>query len=456
MILLSFAGTLTVYAADGVRIAVIDTGISSRAINKENLDTGKNYIFPGLYTEDTIGHGTSVAALIVGCQSAGVEGVCSEAILVPLVFAAEHNGSAVNGSISLIAKMIVDAVDVYGCQIINISAGALLDNNTLRDAVAYAEKKGVLIVASAGNEGNAYPFYPAAYSTVLAVGALNEAGTGPAYFSSYFQGVDLMAPGENVISADIDGRPVLVSGTSFSSPVVSGMAARLLLEDPTLTPYQIRQLLCSTATDIAAPGYDARTGWGIANLEAALQKLAEMKESPFPFLDVAEDAYYREAVVWALNRGITFGTKSDAFSPELSLTRAEVITFLWRASGCPEPRRIRNPFVDVSESDYFYKPVLWALEKGITEGTSATTFGPKQVCTEKEIITMLWRANGKPAAAGRSELAISIGDSYYTQAVAWADTYGFFAAARKEFTAHDPLVRANLVVYLHHNALVEQ
>ena len=96
------------------------------------------------------------------------------------------------------------------------------------------------------------------------------------------------------------------------------------------------------------------------------------------------------------------------------------MTFLWRAMGCPEPASTENPFTDVTESDYFYKAVLWAVEKGVTNGTTDTTFGPNGTCTSAHVVTFLWRANGKPAAN-------TDGTNYYDEAVAWANSQKLLA-----------------------------
>lgn len=117
-----------------------------------------------------------------------------------------------------------------------------------------------------------------------------------------------------------------------------------------------------------------------------------------PSLTFRQMPYYHDAVLWALDKNVTTGTSKTTFSPSATCTRGQVVTFLWRAMGCPEPASTENPFTDVTESDYFYKAVLWAVEKGVTNGTTDTTFGPNGTCTSAHVVTFLWRANGKPAA----------------------------------------------------------
>ena len=138
------------------------------------------------------------------------------------------------------------------------------------------------------------------------------------------------------------------------------------------------------------------------------------------FYDVPADQYYAEPVVWALENGITNGTGDFQFSPEAPCTRGQVVTFLWRASGSPEPKSANNPFVDVKAGDYFYTAVLWAVEQGVTNGTSSTTFSPESPCTRAHVVTFLWRSHNKPAADTANPFKDVPAGEYYTDAVLWA------------------------------------
>ena len=143
------------------------------------------------------------------------------------------------------------------------------------------------------------------------------------------------------------------------------------------------------------------------------------------FTDVPADAYYAAAVAWAAENGITSGTgNGTTFSPNEPCTRGQIVTFLWRAYGEQEPTITENPFTDVKPSDYYYKAVLWAVEKGITQGTSATTFNPSGTCTRDQAVTFQWRAAGRPAASGGNSFTDVDGTAYYADAVAWAVANG--------------------------------
>ena len=113
------------------------------------------------------------------------------------------------------------------------------------------------------------------------------------------------------------------------------------------------------------------------------------------FTDVKSTAYYYAAVEWAVEKGVTAGITPTTFGPDNNCTRGQVVSFLWRAAGSPAPKSSNNPFKDVASTAYYYKAVLWAVENGITYGTSETTFGPGKSCTRAEIVTFLWRAAQK-------------------------------------------------------------
>ena len=139
------------------------------------------------------------------------------------------------------------------------------------------------------------------------------------------------------------------------------------------------------------------------------------------FEDVPVGAYYTEAVRWAKTAEpvVTKGVDASHFAPCDRVTRGQAVTFLWRAMGEPEPSGGENPFTDVKESDYFYKSVLWAVEQGITNGTSATEFSPAQTCSNAHILTFVWRCLGKPEATEDSP-----GKDWYSDAYAWAERRG--------------------------------
>lgn len=167
------------------------------------------------------------------------------------------------------------------------------------------------------------------------------------------------------------------------------------------------------------------------------------------FNDVPEDSFYFRPVLWALDYGITSGTDATHFSPGQSCNRAQVVTFLWAAAGRPEPRNTVNPFVDVPKGSYYEKPVLWAVEKGITSGTDATHFSPGASCTRAQVVTFLWAAAGKPAASGANPFTDVPNSTWYAQPVRWALEKGITSGiSATMFGSGNICNRAQVVTFL--------
>ena len=181
-------------------------------------------------------------------------------------------------------------------------------------------------------------------------------------------------------------------------------------------------------------------------VEVAAEFVKEVEISPFA--DVATDAYYYDAVKWAVNKGITNGVSETLFGPDQACTRAQIVTFLWRAAGSPEPKS-ESSFADVAADAYYAKAVAWAVENGITKGTSETTFHPDETCTRAQGVTFLYRALGKLAAAqaGFTDVAA---DSYYADAVNWAAENGVTNGISETLFGPDgSCTRAQIVTFLY-------
>ena len=139
------------------------------------------------------------------------------------------------------------------------------------------------------------------------------------------------------------------------------------------------------------------------------------------FTDVPENEYYSDAVAWAVSKSITNGMGNNLFAPNDTCKRGQIVTFLWRAAGKPTAKDTTNPFTDVKADDYFYDAVLWAVEKGITKGTSDTTFSPNDGCTRGQVVTFLWRYAGETKAENvKNPFTDVAAGEYYSDAVLWA------------------------------------
>ena len=171
-----------------------------------------------------------------------------------------------------------------------------------------------------------------------------------------------------------------------------------------------------------------------------------------PFIDVPAGSYYEDAVIWAVDKGITTGTSATTFNPNGICTRAQAVTFLWRAAGSPAAKSAGMPFTDVKAGSYYYDAVLWAVEQGITKGTSDTTFSPDATCSRAQIVTFLWRANGSPAVSGNSAFTDVAADAYYAAAVTWAeknDITGGIGGGL--FGSNNNCTRAQIVTFIYRN-----
>ena len=175
-------------------------------------------------------------------------------------------------------------------------------------------------------------------------------------------------------------------------------------------------------------------------------------DAEHPFTDVPEGKYYYDAVYWAYNHDprITAGSSGTTFSPNDPCTREQVVTFLWRANGEPEPTATESSFTDVPEGKYYTKAVLWAVEKEITAGATSTTFNPKGACTREQVVTFLWRAMGKPTPATTENPFTDVPEGkYYYEAVLWAYENGITSGATSTtFNPKGACTRAQIVTFL--------
>ena len=173
-------------------------------------------------------------------------------------------------------------------------------------------------------------------------------------------------------------------------------------------------------------------------------------EQTNPFVDVTEDTWYYNSVLWASRTGITTGTDDTHFTPEAVCTRGQVVTFLWRALTEQTKSNGANPFTDVTKTDFFYDAVLWAEKNDITEGTSPTTFSPALPCTRVQVVTFLWRASGCPASGGRASFTDVPTGTWYSDAVTWAKNSGITdGTGNGLFTPDAQCTRAQIVTFLY-------
>ena len=178
---------------------------------------------------------------------------------------------------------------------------------------------------------------------------------------------------------------------------------------------------------------------------------AQWKELSNPFVDVPDNAYYTHPVLWAVEQGITYGTSDTTFSPNAQCTRAQMVAFLWRYAGSPQPTATHTDFQDISPKDYYYRAVLWAVEQGITYGTSDTTFDPQGTCTRAQTVSFLYRMAGRPTPTSGGTPYQDVPQSqYYYNAVLWAAQQGItYGTSDTTFSPNAQCTRAQIVSFLY-------
>ena len=202
---------------------------------------------------------------------------------------------------------------------------------------------------------------------------------------------------------------------------------------------------------IAAGAEAINAAQSVEDVEAALAEALTAIDAigELPFVDVPADSFYYEAVKWALDNEITTGASATHFNPNGTLSRAETVTFLWRAAGKPAAS-VANPFVDVSESAFYYEAVLWAYENGITTGLDDTHFGPYASASRAQVVTFLHRAMGKPASAAENPFSDVKDGAWYHEAVLWAVESGVTkGVSRTLFGVNEQCNRAQMVTFLY-------
>ena len=257
-----------------------------------------------------------------------------------------------------------------------------------------------------------------------------------------FEADEIMVPIQYDVSVLNDGN-----GKAFASPAKAAADTAITLTATPNAGYHFnawRVILGGvtiTGNKFTMPAEDVE-------VQAVFEKDAPI--SKHPFLDVPAGAYYEDAVVWAVGKGITSGTNATTFDPNGTCTRAQAVTFLWRAAGSPTPKTKLMPFPDVPVGSYYWNAVLWAIEQGITEGTSYLTFSPNDSCTRAQIVTFLWRAKGNPAVSGNAPFTDVAPDAYYAAAVTWAEKNGITGGIGNGlFGSNNTCTRAQIVTFLY-------
>jgi hypothetical protein len=363
--------TRTTGDADVV-VAVVDTGVDPANPDLAGrLVSGYDFVNDDADPSDDNGHGTAVATIAAAASNSfGIAGVCWQCRVMPV----KVLDSSGNGFLSDAAYGVAWAVE-HGADIVNVSLGASGSVSALDSALAMAEEAGVLVVASAGNEGNTVEQWPAADPRVMAVAAL-DADDQRASYSSYGSWVDVAAPGCNPAER-VDQAVIIFCGTSSAAPMVSGAAA-LLSSVGQPSDDQIRDALTTTAVA-------AGSGVGAGRIDA----LAAFDALPH-FTDIASSVHLAsiEAIVGA---GITTGCTTYRYCPSRNVTRGQIATFLDRALDLPAAT---VTFADVPADHPHAEGIAAVAAAGITTGCDEQRFCPAANLTRGQMASLLRRAFG--------------------------------------------------------------
>ena len=210
-------------------------------------------------------------------------------------------------------------------------------------------------------------------------------------------------------------------------------------------------------TDLTLYYTQGQQGWTSPKWQGSPTKVWDGSPCYAPFPDVVPGSYCADPILWAVEQRITTGATHSSFAPDRACTRAEIVTFLWRAAGCPVPSAGENPFTDVDSGAYYYEAMLWAVEQGITKGTAKDRFSPFKECTRAQVATFLWRAMGCPEAeTGEAPFRDLPEDAYYYESVLWAVEQGITKGTGKNsFSPDRSCTRGQIVTFLY-RAYVDQ
>lgn len=411
------------YNGKGVKIAVVDSGVnlSHEDFAGTSFAKGYNVITGSSDVTDESGHGTFVSGVLAAARNngLGVAGFCTEVTIVPIKCFKESNET----SASYIISAIYEAVDVYDCDVINLSLGTDADMASMKTAVEYANGKGVIVVAAVGNKGTSELSYPAAYDCVIGVGSIDQNGLVPS-FSEKNKSVFVVAPGVSIVSLDNENNSGYDrgSGTSYSTPFVSVAAAILKQFAPNATVANFKTILKDSAVDAGVSGYDTCYGYGklnISNFVTAMQN-SSVGEIGTIFPDV--DGHWAEKYIeYCVNNRLFTGVTKSSFEPDTIMNRAMFVTVLSRMSG-ETISGYQNDFFDVPSSEWYAQACSWGAATGIVSGTGNGMFDPLGAVTREQMAVLLYRyAVYYGLTDGSSDASLLSAYSDAGDISAWAD-----------------------------------
>jgi len=450
----------------GVRLGIIDSGITSHHVDIDRrwIAEGFNFVTNDTNVNDTIGHGTQIAGLIIATRNngLGMAGLLDQVSLVPLrVFEGD------SAYLAPIILAIRSAVDDFNVDVINMSFGLASEtpNQALRDAINHADSQGVILVAAAGNYGHiegrgTLTVYPASFPNVVNVAALNEYGNA-AYFSQRNNTLTITAPGVNLVTISHQHPSGYyfdpgVRGTSFSAPYVAALAAAARVVNPYMTTSEFMEVLRQSAVH-QGPGTETMYGYGVLDINRFLVALP----GTVWFHDISGH-WAVNSILRVADQDLFGGVGGGAFAPNQTMDRAMFVTVLgrlYRLTGGYIPGQ-NATFADTTNDTWYSSYVAWAAEQGIVAGFPGNRFQPTAPVSREQAATFLSRFSshiGRYAAGDTARLADFIDGNYVApwakEAIAWAIEAGIITGISiQDGTALRPgynSTRAQVAVILH-------
>ena len=261
--------------------------------------------------------------------------------------------------------------------------------------------------------------------------------------------IDSMTPTTKSLTASGGDVEFTITGTNLSDGIVV-KATDEITATTSGTDMEQKAVLTFPANDSTTDAATYTVTNSLDDTVTASVTVAKKNSMLNFFVDVPAGAYYYDAVLWAAENGIIGGVDDTHFAPNVTCTRAQAVTFLWRAAGSPAPKSSEMPFEDVAAGSYYYDAVLWAVENGITKGTSDTTFSPNADCTRAQAMAFIWRSQKSVAADGVNPFTDVAADAYYAGAVQWAVENGVTnGTSDTTFSPNTNCTRAHIVTFLY-------
>ena len=411
-----------------ITVAVIDTGadltipaLQARTISPSSYDfVGGTSAVTDITTGSSAGHGTKVASLLADLTPENVE------LMILRVFS-EETGKAQSTTVLTALQYALEA----GADVVNLSLGwTNADVNPerytfLNTVLDKAYSAGVPVICAGGNnKADVRTVYPANYSTTIAVSAFDQSGTFADSYSNYGPDIDFSAPGTAVQTAAPGGGTATTSGTSLAAPHITAAAAAILLAEPDASASQVYQTLRTYSRDLGITGKDNLYGWGCPVMTDYFHNVLcpALAFSDMP----AFTEWSHAGIDYCLEHDLLQGLPGAILDPGGTTTRAQFVTMLWRLAGEPEPHRAAG-FTDLTQ-DWYRAAVAWAVETGVTNGMSETAFNPGGAVTREQMAAFLYRYVHVASAADETVLeqfpdAAEV-FAYARPALAWACTEG--------------------------------